>query len=306
MKRINSCFVGLIWLVSLVSSMVSVRAQDVQYILNTRTGKFDAVRTASWVQINALQFNANRTVTRAGLPAVNTGDSTIAGFLNNYFFPSTSPTATISVSGGISREFMSAGADLSVNLTWSATRPVACLAITGITVNSISQTLDSPFAEGHTQSGVLNSQALVRNINTTYTTSVTSTDKSGSASSTVTWYWMRYWGLFASGVPPTDPGFTISDANIIALTGAGIGTGSELSTTRVKNYDGINAAGDYLVFAWPTAWGNPTFIINGLISTAWTKVRSNAFSNALGGSTNYDVWVSNTTQAGAIAQFQIN
>jgi hypothetical protein len=251
-------------------------------------------------------FNGNRTVTRAGVPAVNVGGSTLAEWLNNYFFPSTSPTATISVSGGILREYMSAGAALSVDLPWSVTRPVACAAISTITVDGISQTVNA-IAEGQSQSGTLTTRALPRNTSTTYTVSVVTSDgKTGSASSTVAWQWKRYWGAFASAVPPTNAGFSITDAQILALTGAGVGTGNELSTTRVKTYNNINAAGNYLVFAWPSSWGTPTFVINGLINTAFTKVRSNTFVNASGGSTAYDVWVSNTTQASAIAQFQIN
>jgi len=41
------------------------------YILNTRTGKFDAVRSAANIQSIAgnPSFNGNRTVTRSGLPA---------------------------------------------------------------------------------------------------------------------------------------------------------------------------------------------------------------------------------------------
>lgn len=260
---------------------------------------------SSYIASNQI-FNGNRAITRITWPyGINVGGSTINEFLEKVYFPSVTPIATIVSSQSTSQEFMSAGTDLTTNLTWSATRPTACLTITGITVNSISQTLDSPFAEGHTQNGVLSSQALPRNTNTTYTITVTSTDKSGSESTTVTWYYKRYWGAFYSSVPPTDLSFTISDANILALTGAGIGIGNELSTTRVKNYNGINGGGNYLVFAFPSSWSTPTFVINGLISTAFTRVRNDAFVNAVGGTTTYQIWVSNTTQAVSISQFDI-
>jgi hypothetical protein len=250
-------------------------------------------------------FDGNRTVTRSGIAQVNAGGTTIVEFLNNYFFPSTYPGASISVSGGISREFMSTGANLTTNITWTASRPSGCLAISSIVVNSISQTLDNPFAEGHTQSGALNSQSLPRNTNTSYNITVSSSDKATSTVATITWYWGRYWGAFSSGVPPTDGSFTISNAQILALTGAGVGTGYELSTTMAKTYNGINGGGNYLVFAFPTSWGTPTFVVNGLTSSAFTLVRNNTFTNVSGGSTTYSVWVSNTTQSSAISQFQI-
>jgi hypothetical protein len=285
----------------LVGVFTELRAQEYDYILNARTGKFDAVRSKKALSSSLdLKFNGNRAVTRSGLPAINTGDSMLLAWINNYFFPSTNPITGLTVSGGLSREFMSSGSALAVDLSWNLTRPIACTSISSITVNGVSVPPD-PINEGQTQSGSLTNQTLNRNINTVYTITAVSQDgKSGTTSQTVTWYWRRYWGSFISPVSPTDPAFSISDAQILALTE------NELSTTRVKTYNNINAAGNYLVFAWPSTWGEPTFVINGLINTAFTKVRSNAFTNAAGGVTNYDVWVSNTTQAGAIAQFQVN
>lgn len=296
MKKLIIAFFVLI-----CSSCVS--QQNYEFKFNSRTGKFDMVNTTSWLT-SSMAFNGNRAVTRPGLPAINTGDTTLLAWINNYFFPSTAPTASISVTGATSREFMSAGAGLSVDLSWSITRPIACTAIATITVNSVPQTVN-PILEGQSQSGTLTNQLLLRNTTQSYPITVTSADKSASASASVSWYWSRYWGAFASAVPPTNGGFIISDAQILALTGAGVGSGVELSTTRLKTYNGINGAGNYLVFAFPSSWGVPTFVVNGLISTAFTKARDNAFINASGGSTTYQVWVSNTTQASSIAQFQI-
>jgi hypothetical protein len=305
MKQVNK-FIGLVLLLVVVVVM-PVRCQDVQYILNTRTGKFDAVRSAKFVQDNAgnLAFNGNRAVTRSGLPAINTGDTTLIAWLNNYFFPSTSPVVTLALDD-YSMEFETAGASYTWYTLHTITRPVACTTITSITINGTQIAIDNPFNEGHVQTGSA-PITVPRNTNSTHTIIATAQDgKTGTASRTVTWYWKRYWGSFISAVPPTDPSFTITDDDILYnLDPAGITPGNELSTTRVKTYNGINAAGNYLVFAFPSSWGTPVFVINGLISTAFTRVRNNSFTNASGGSTTYQVWVSNTTQAGAIAQFQI-
>ena len=280
-------------------------SQEFEYRINARTGKFDLVHSAQGLA-SGLKFNGNRTVTRPGLPAINTGDSVLTKWLDSYFFTEPAPIVAISPTIGNSLEYMSSGAALTTSLTWSVTRPLQSSAITSITVNGTSITPD-PLIEGATQTGTLTAQTLNRNIITTYAiTAINASTYSSTKTTTIQWYWKRYWGAFVSTYPPSDVRFSISDAQIIALTGAGIGTGSELSTTLVKNYDGINASGNYLVFAWPSSWGQPTFVINGLVSTAFTKVRSNIFVNASGGSNNYDVWVSDTQLNSAIAQFQIN
>ena len=269
----------------------SVIAQDYDFKINPRTGKFDMVRS--------LQFNGNRAVTRSGLPTVNAGGTNIIDWMNNYFFPSTNPGATLSIVGATQREFMANGVTLTVDLNWSILRPIACTPIQTITVDGVSQPCN-PIDEGQSQGGTLTSRVLQRNVNTSYTLQVQSQDgKNGSASASVTWYWKRYWGTVASGIPPTNPSFAISNSQIIALSG------SEFANDRLKSYNGINAAGNYLVFAFPSSWGTPTFIVNGLINTAFTKVRGDLFVNASGGSTLYQVWVSNTAQNGVIAQFQI-
>ena len=69
------------------------------------------------------------------------------------------------------------------------------------------------------------------------------------------------------------------------------------ATTMDLSLTDYAAADNYLFFAWPTIFGGfPIFNINGLLNTAFTKVKSNfAFNNEQGFSgVNYDVWISNT------------
>lgn len=243
-------------------------------------------------------FDGTPAITRTSWPwGESIGGSTVVEVLNNLLFPSVPPTSTIASSLATTQEYMETGTDLSINLTWSATRPTACLDITKITVDGVSQTLDSPFDVGHTQNGILTGRALPRNTQTTYTITVNSSDKSDNSSVTINWRWKRYWGKSADQ--------TITDADILALTGAGVGTGNEFATNRQKNYDGIDGGGNYLVFAFPASFGTPTFKINGLTSTAFTKVRENTFINASGGSTTYQVWVSNSQMNSPISEFEI-
>lgn len=209
--------------------------------------------------------------------------------------PTTSPTAAISLSIGSTQEYMASGAILPITISWSVTRPTDCRAITAINVAGTSIT-PNQIAEGQSQSGTL-SASLVRNSNSIYTVTVNSSDKSASSSSSITWSWKRYWGAVTST--------NVSDADILALTGAGVGTGNEFATTKNKTYNGINGGGKYLVFAFPSSWGTPIFKVYGLTNSAFTKVRDNLFINASGGSTSYQVWVSNTTYNSAVSDFKI-
>jgi hypothetical protein len=230
-------------------------------------------------------------VTVGGISAgtnLGTSPTLVQTTLLSMFYPYIGPGA--SLSGGNIREY---GSSNSLTLNWTATKNTN--SITSITVDST-----SIVPTGNTQSGSQSALA-TQNINTTFSMSVSDSVSTASSSTTVTWRSKRYWGsIVSSGAP--------SDAQILTLTGAGVGSGNELATNYVKTYNGINGAGDYLMFAWPTSFGtSPTFTVNGLPSTAFTKVRSNSsFINASGYTTNYDVWISNTQQYSPITLFSIS
>lgn len=138
------------------------------------------------------------------------------------------------------------------------------------------------------------------NTTTTFTFSVNDGTNYQTTTS-VSWRLKRYWGKF-----PTFGALT--SAQIIALSGAGVGTGNELATSRVQTRNGIDGQGQYLVFAWPSSFGEPSFVINGLSQFGtYTKVNNNfSVTNSFGYSANYNVYMSNTAQNSPIASFQIN
>lgn len=136
---------------------------------------------------------------------------------------------------------------------------------------------------------------------TLYTISaVNSLNNSFSTTISRNWRHKRYWG--------THPSFTLpSDSDIINADGASVGAGNEFSTTRVQTRNGIDGAGNYLFFAWPTSFGTPTFTVNGLPNSAWTKIgNAISFTNAQGFVESYDVWISNTAQFSPITLFSIS
>ncbi len=240
-------------------------------------------------------FDGNRQITTEGFPAIVPGGQTITEFLNNLFYAARKPTASFSASTSVF-EKMAAGADVSVTLNYTIGRPVGCPPISSLMVDGVAATFPT-VTEGGTASGTVN-RVLPRNVDKTFTLSVTADQLTSTASATVGWKYGRYWGAL-------DKNTDITDTDILSLTGAGVGTGKELNETRQKTYNGINGAGKYLVFVFLSTAGDPVFFINGLNSTAFTKVRTGAFTNALGATYNIQVWVSNTRYNSPVAQFEI-
>lgn len=305
MKRIIFIVFTLISLIA--NSQTETVSNDLRVGDETKSGVLyiNDIPLSDYIN-NENSFDASSAVTRSSWPTgeVLSGTS-VSEVLTNLLYPSVPPTTTLSSSLSAIQEYAAAGVDYTTNLSWSTTRPVACLEIQSISIDGVNQTLDSPFDEGHTQNGVLNGRSVPRNVSKSFTNVSSSVDKSSTGTVTISWRWKRYWGAFASAVPPTDPAFSISDADILALTGAGVGPGNEFATGRTKNYDGINGGGDYLVFAFLSSYGTPVFKINGLPSTAFTKVREDAFVNANGGTTTYQVWVSNSEYNSPVTSFII-
>lgn len=146
-------------------------------------------------------------------------------------------------------------------------------------------------------------------------------DTTISRNTKLTWRNRIYWGridLSSLG----NPNLTTSTSSIPnisslvtstlvrSLTGAGIGNGNELSNSKNKSYDGINGAGQYLIFAFPSYLPgslNPTFTVNGLPNSAFTRIRTDwDFTNQYGFVTKYEVWISNTPQNSPIGTFRIS
>lgn len=133
----------------------------------------------------------------------------------------------------------------------------------------------------------------------------------------LTWLNNIYWGYIdLNNVNLTyNPQYIIdvinicTDEAILALDGAGVGNGKELSITKSKKFNDINGNGKHLIFAWPSAFNNsktPIFKTNGFINTAFTCVRTDSsFENKNGFTTKYEVWVSNTIQNSPISTFEI-
>ena len=233
-----------------------------------------------------LTYDGSRTVSNTDLAAYGSviGGDNITAFLDNYFFKAAPPIANISTEGSATIEM---GSSTYRQVNWTVTQrtnPIATIVVNGGSV-----------------SGSSGQQAVTLTANITNTISITVTDSQGlSDSDNCSFYYKNgyYWGSMADVS-------SISDADIKALNGAAVGTGKVLTTTRVRSFNGIDAEGNYLVFAFPQSWGSPIFIVANLPNTAFTRVRNDNYINQYGYSVPYQVWVSNTKYNAAVSNFEI-
>lgn len=238
-------------------------------------------------------FDGERPVLREGLSYTGLviGGTTVKEFLENFFFPALAPLAALTIVGESVLEYGLSGVGLERTLNWDIdrrTNPIASIIVDGVDIEPT----------GEDQYG---NQPVTLIGNVTNTFSLLAIDTSGLQVLKNTSFYFRhgyYWGAMADIS-------NILDADIMDLDGAESGTGKILDTNRQKTFNGINGAGGYLVFAFPQSWGAPSFKVNGLANSAFTKVRNDNFVNQHGYSEPYQVWVSNAAQNAPIAEFEI-
>jgi hypothetical protein len=266
----------------------------------------DAVLTLYW---QTQDLGASFSATASAFYYTNLSPSTIAvggistgttfsnvglqQLFDDMFYPYTAPSCSISASN-TPREL---GSSNAVTLSWSATK--AKLNIVTITVDG------TPVVPTNVavQTGTKNTTA-TQNTFSTFSMSVSDGTSTINSSTSVTWLNAVYWGKTSNFSLPS---MTIVGTQPAWADGAGVGSGKSLSSTKSGSYNGINGAGQYLVFAWPTSFGTPTFTINGLPNTAFTKLgNAISFTNMHGYVNTYDVWLSNTAQNSPITSFVIS
>ncbi|SMF96024.1 hypothetical protein SAMN02949497_3404 [Methylomagnum ishizawai] len=117
---------------------------------------------------------------------------------------------------------------------------------------------------------------------TTFTLAVDDGTHTASAATPVLFRHRRRWGVSAQAVP---------DAALIdALAGAEFAAGRTQSRS-------FSPSGQYLYFAWPSSFGTPVFLVNGLLNTAWVKTTV-GYTNPSGYTANFDVYRSQFLQSG--------
>ena len=281
--------------------------------INVRNSVFTLWEKISYVQTFASQSaSASTTYTNLNPTPYTVGgiiqgstfsNQTINQMLDSLLYPYVPPS--VSLSGGNQREF---GSSNAVTLSWSATKgnknvSAIVICIGRPDVESIALTTINTSGN---QSGTKSSTSTT-NQNTTFFMTVSDIPNGTTitqAQTDVVWTSAVYWGKTSTF---TLPNMSIVGSQPAWADGAGVGSGKNLSASRTANYSGINGSGQYLVFAWPSSYGEPVFTVNGLPNTAFTKIGTAvSHINMHGYPANYDVWISNTAQNSIITSFIIS
>lgn len=294
-----------------------IQAQDVRDSVLSLWRRIDYVQSIAATAASASTLYTNATPTPITIGGISAGTSfttpqTMQQMWDALLYPYIAPAAGLSIASNASREY---GSSTGVTLNWSVTKNSNT--ITSILVDGVPQ-LPTGVSQAGTKLATATHSVTPVSPSTSQVYSMTVSDGTStpSANTTLTWLTRIYWGRidFSSIGNPnltTNPGSAslcatlATDVVIEALSGANANSqafGSQLSSTKSKTYTGIDGAGQYLIFAWPSIVSNPytpTFTVNGLPNTAFTRIRNNSsFYRSLYGysGVNYEVWVSNTLQ----------
>jgi hypothetical protein len=229
-----------------------------------------------------------------GISVGSTFSGLISDVLDRIIYPYVSQVNSLSIYN-TNREF---GGDLSVDLNWTVSKKS----------NNIEQIFVSDIeiiATGEDQYGIetiTSTHSLNPGLIETISYTMSSYDGVTSLTYSVNLNWMNrvYWGTIdLSSV--SSPDLTMDPDNIGDISNyidsdkvLALGN-SILSTTLSSTYSNFGGDGNYLCFAWPHSFGQPDFLVNGLVNNAFSNVKSNfKLVNQYGfDGVDYDVWISN-------------
>lgn len=303
-----------------------ISAEDVRWSAFTLWDKIEGVSASI-----AEYTYSNPTATTSPLGGIVAGTTfsgvTLTQLFNTLFYPYVAPELSLSFQFGQNpREF---GSTPMVNVNYSVIKK-------SDTINTINVGGNNVVPPGVQPYGLVISGLSTVNIVQNVTTNIGLTVNSGvgittSTSITATWNNAVYvFGLATitpydltldpSGATAIGSGISASMSNVTATniilsditsgqftsSTIQVGVRKVLKSNRLNTYSTIGGGNKHLTFAWPTSYGTPSFEVNGLPNTAFTKVVSNIiFKNSWGYDTPYDVWVTNTPLNSAINTLKI-
>lgn len=165
-----------------------------------------------------------------------------------------------------------------INLTWSINKDVS------------TQTLTSISGQGGSINAALRSfsyTSLTRTTDTTVNITVDDGTENDSDSETVRFRLNKYYGTSVSSTP--------DESTIEAGTSV---YSNDLSSSRTLGSVSINGGGDYIFYAFPSAWGSVNLTVNGF-GAIW-NITTVSINNDEGNTENYTVYTSPNQIAGTI------
>lgn len=163
----------------------------------------------------------------------------------------------------------------NISINWAVNKTMTSIVLTG--PNSYNSGELAPDTSGSIS---ISSAGLTTN--STYTMNVSDGTNTDSRNSTIYFRNRRHWGISTKS-----SGFDSSDI-------LGLGN-SELATNRSKTFT-IDGSGQYLIYSYPSAWGDATFVVGGLETTFVRETVSH--TNVEGHTENYYVYRSQNTTSG--------
>jgi hypothetical protein len=275
-------------------------AKDIRDSVYTLWDRIDTVSVTASLALAASGDYTNLNPVPTTVGGVTAGTTfngmSMSAVFDMLFYPYTQPLSTLTTNNN-PREY---GSSTNVVLSWSITKKSENIFTTYPLL-----TPDPVPNGGSGTYSTVGTHSITPGVSTVNSFTMSVYDDLGGpyiTTGTLTWMNKIYWGATNNATASLIAMSDTTMSNLIkGLTGCYVGGGNELSTTKSKTYTGINAEGGYLIFAWPSNVSNsysPTFNVNGLESTAFTRVKTNfTFTNSNGFSgTNYEVWTSNTVQ----------
>jgi hypothetical protein len=217
-------------------------------------------------------FNTNRTTTRSGIPAVNTGTGcTVQCFLEQYFFPAVPLSSSLSVAtGGALRQF----GDCNVgNLCWNVvknTYPIRGISASTNGSNSYNCTILTNGNAGTTGGTISYTYPFICATPPTGTTSTsvgfslcakTCCNEVSVSTASINWENKNFY--FNNGTLYTDNTISI----ILSATTGFLATNKSLTISQCFN-------NEFFYYAYPQSYGVPSFIVNGLPNNAWGNINT--------------------------------
>ena len=193
-----------------------------------------------------ISFNANRQVTRSGIPNVIPGGNTVVEALENWFYPSTGMFAMLSIQGGNVRQM--GNPDLDVELLFTVNK--GDNAIDSILING---SVDLENGSGNTQNGSYNTSVLA-DTDTAY--QLTATDDRGNevkVSQSLLWKLPNFYGALADDPVTLLDKLSSQAINTLVLN-------KVLASNKAINHSYDCSGGKYIYICYPAAYGNPVSV----------------------------------------------